>query len=1046
MSRPTTTDEIRKAYLDFFAERRHQIVPSSPLIPLLIDGTADETMLLTTAGMVQFKPYFTGEATPQNPRLASAQKCFRTSDIDSVGDATHLTFFEMLGNFSIGDYFKKEAIQWAWEFVTGVLGISPDRLWVTYYRPEAGEDGEEDLEARDFWLETTQGLLPESHVVPLGAKYNWWGPAGAEGPCGPCSEIHYSHDPANMTIDDLTGDSPRAVEIWNLVFTQFYCHRDGPRTKLPTPNIDTGMGLERTAMVMQDVRSTYQTDGFQYLLDAAANLAGTSYGPTPSPSPSTGEGRGEGEPSAHPEPPERQMPSPSALMGEGQGEGELSVRPEPVEGRADNETTDFALRVLAEHARSVTFLIADGVTPANEGRGYVLRRILRRAVRYARKACSEPSRRAAIEGLFLGKLAQAVIDRMSPVYPELERQRDFILTTISGEEEQFGRTLDAGLRLFSDTLLPLHQRFLDATKEIKQRLYSGDVLMKGPISNSDREKASKQVDIIAKRFALTVRPSWLVEAIAVELKNAIWRLDDAEEIHESARTLWGPEVFRLYDTYGFPPDISHDIARENGLEVDLEGFELELEKQRERSRAGSTFLRGTQPGPTGTVSAAFLAKDGQRTHFTGYDTLTQHTHVVGILVDGAPAQQATKGQQVEVILRDTPFYAEAGGQVGDAGFLTGSEGRVQVTDTQSPIPGLIAHVGEVIEGSVAVGQPVEAAVDAQRRADVVRNHTGTHLLHAALRKILGGHVRQAGSLVAPDRLRFDFTHPSAVRQADLAELEHLINNNVMANLPVSHRVMPYKEAIDQGALAFFGDKYGDEVRTCRIGGPADAGGEPDGREVVSFELCGGTHAYATGEIGLLHIESEGSVGAGTRRIEAVTGRGAEGLLSERHVLLESLAKQLQTAPGELTSRVAGLLDELDKERKRAASLERDLAKDQAGNLESQVQQVDGVAVVAAEVSASSNEALREMGDWIRDRMGSGVVVLGAVINERPAFVAMVTQDLVDQGYNAGNLIREVAKAAGGGGGGRPNLAQAGGKDASKLKEALALVPTLVKER
>ena len=890
MTRPTTIDEVRQAYLDFFQAKDHLVVPSASLIP-----AGDPTLLFTSAGMVQFKSYFSGEERPPRPRLVSSQKCFRTSDIDEVGDAKHLTFFEMLGNFSIGDYFKKEAIAWAWEFCTQVLQLPEERLWITVFL--------DDDEAEAIWREI--GVPPE-RILRYGEEHNYWGPAGEEGPCGPCSEIHYDYGEEYGPDATPAEGGERFVEIWNLVFTQFHQRRDGSRTPLPTPNIDTGMGLERTAAIMQGVRSVYQTDAFDYLVERGAELAKVRYG--------------------------------------------------------EDDAMDYALRVLAEHARAVTFLIADGVAPSNLGRGYVLRRILRRAVRYARKAGVPP-----VEGGFLSGMAEAVIQRMGPAYPELERERDFVFSVIRGEEQRFGETLETGVEL---------------------------------------------------------------------LDQIIARQADSQESGGSSPLLAGRDVFKLYDTYGFPPDITRDIAREHGLQIDMEGFEREMEAQRERGRASAKFGLSDAASPE-----AYQTLATGESRFTGYDSLRAETVVIGLLAGGAPVERASKGQQVEVVLRETPFYAEAGGQVGDTGQLRGPLGVVRITATHSPIQGLIAHAGEVTDGEIAVGEPVEASVDATRRDDVVRNHTGTHLLNAALRKVLGPHVRQAGSLVAPDRLRFDFSHPSAVTPAELQEIQALVNDTIMANLSVTHATMPYKEAVDQGALAFFGEKYGDTVRTCRIARRSENGGD----EVFSFELCGGTHTRATGEIGLLHVESEGSIAAGTRRIEAVTGRGADGALTQRHVLLESLAQQLQTSPAELTRRVASLLEDLDQERKRASSMERDLARRQAEALPAQAQTINGVTVLTAQVSAASPDALREMAGWLKERLGSAVIVLGADVNGRPSFVAMVTDDLTPKGYHAGNIVREVAKVADGGGGGRAEVAHAGGKDASKLQQALELVPRLVEQ-
>ena len=968
MTPPTTTDEIRKAYLDFFAERGHLVTPSSSLIPV-----GDPTLLLTSAGMVQFKSYFSGEAEPPNPRLASSQKCFRTTDIENVGDTKHLTFFEMLGNFSIGDYFKKEAIAWSWEFVTKVLELPEERLWVSVYL--------DDDEAEGYWREIG---VPAERIVRYGDEDNFWGPAGEEGPCGPCSEIHYDYGEeygADLTPAD---SGERFVEIWNLVFTQFYHHRDGTRTKLPAPNIDTGMGLERTATIMQGRISAYESDAFDYLLVGAAKLAGKSYG-------------------------------------------------------AD-EQTDYALRVLAEHARSVTFLIADGVTPSNEGRGYVLRRILRRAVRFARKA--------GIEGAFLGGLSVLVIEKMAHQYPELERERETVLSVIRAEEERFGQTLQQGMALL--------RGFLSAVEAADAKLAAAESNQGGRDGVGDALANLLEMDQVPDGGAEAVAgwpfiaPRLRFAADRAENIKRRWDAGDLDADRASRETCAalrgareavdllkaqtpGEVAFKLYDTFGFPLDITIDVAREHGMSVDVEGFERALEAQRERGRAAAKFGLGEKPSADVYRGLGFDASV-----FTGYESTEKETTLVALLVNGAPVERAARGDAVKVVLRETPFYAEAGGQVGDTGVIDGPHGQIAVESAHAPVAGLIVHAGEVLDGEVAAGESVKAVVNTVRRADVTRNHTGTHLLHAALRRVLGPHVRQAGSLVAPDRLRFDFSHPSGLSGDELREIERMVNGRVLDNLPVVHRQMGYQEAIDNGALAFFGDKYGDVVRTCRIGAP---GGEP-----FSFELCGGTHTGATGEIGLLHVESEGGIGAGTRRIEAVTGRGTEGVLSERHVLMESLAKQLQTAPADLQSRLAAVLEDLDRERKRAAALERDLAKRQADGLAGGAQDVDGVAVLASEVTASTMEALRGAADSLRRRIESGVIVLGSVIDGKPAFVATVSKDLTAEGYHAGNIIREVAKVAGGGGGGRPDMAQAGGKDASKLAEALALAPELVKKR
>ncbi len=874
MPEPKSIDEIRDAYLKFFESKKHQVVASSSLVPV-----GDPTLLLTTAGMVQFKSYFTGEQTPPNPRLASCQKCFRTTDIDSVGDIKHLTFFEMLGNFSIGDYFKKEAIDWAWEFVTGVLKLSPNNLWITYYK----EGNDEDLEARAFWIEAAKGKLSESHIVPLGKKYNWWGPAGEEGPCGPCSEIHYSFDPANTTLEDLTGDSSRAVEIWNLVFTQFNKDRQGNFTKLPKPNIDTGMGVSRTAMIMQDKRTVYDTDEFQPLIRKISQISGKEYG--------------------------------------------------------QDAAISHAMRVVAEHSRGISFLISDGVLPSNEGRGYVLRRILRRAVRYGRKL--------GLDRPFLGEMVDAVVTKLGAQYPQLLKDKAHILSVVLAEENRFRETLE-----------------------------SGGLILEQIINGKNGDKA-----------------------------------------------ISGKEAFELYATYGFPLDVTIDIATEQGFRVDTAAFQKEMEAHAEVSRAGANFGLGDK---SPSRYAALTHGHDHHVEFVGYERLREKTRILGMLVNGAPADKAGAGQEVEVILQSTPFYAEGGGQVGDSGEIRAPLGRISIVDTQKPVEKLFVHIGRVAEGEIRVGDTVDAEVDVTRRQSTMLNHTGTHMLHAALRQVLGTHVRQAGSLVEPERLRFDFTHPSAITRQQFMDIQHMVNQKTREDLNVHKHEMGYQEALSHGALAFFGEKYGDRVRVIEIGEHGHA---------FSTELCGGTHIERTGEIGILTLLAESSIGSGVRRIEAVTGKGAEEYYESLRARDIDMAQELKTTPQELPSRIKGLVAELDAERKRAASLERELARAKADALMANVQQVKGAKFVSGRINVSSPDALREAGDYIKTKLGSGVVVVGAVIADRPSFVAMVTPDLSKQ-FHAGNIVKQVAAVTGGTGGGRPELAQAGGKDAAKLDEAL----------
>ncbi|MDW8120137.1 MAG: alanine--tRNA ligase [Chloroflexota bacterium] len=898
-----TSDEIRRAFLDFFKGKGSLEVPSASLIP-----AGDPTLLFTTAGMVPFKPYFLGQAIPPARRLTSCQKCFRTTDIDAVGDYKHLTFFEMLGNFSVGDYFKKEAIAWAWEFVTQHMGLSPERLWITVYL--------EDDEAFRLWNEMVG--VPPHRIYRYGRKDNFWGPPGLEGPCGPCSEIHYDYGAhlgcgpmatpeevarAQREGTPVPGCHPncdrceRFVELWNLVFMQFFQDQEKRLTPLPAPNIDTGMGLERATAILQGKRTVYDTDVFQPLLQRVGDLAGKPYGQ------------------------------------------EASV--------------DYAMRVVAEHARGATFLIADGVVPSNEGRGYVLRRIIRRAIRFGRKV--------GLEGPFLGSVAQVVIERMGGVYPELATNQEFIRRVLSLEEERFTAVYEAGRTILEE-----------AIEGVRQKTPAGTA------------------------------PS----------------------------PLPGSLVFTLYDTYGFPPELTEEVAKERGLPgIDWEGFRREMEGQRERARAAARFGGGPQ-------ARIFLYESlGVRgTRFVGYHHLAQDSVVVGLLRGDQAVSAASQGDEVEVVLRETPFYPEGGGQVGDRGTIVGPAGSLAVVDTFSPIADLIVHRAKVVEGRIALGDSVRAEVDPQHRHDTARNHTATHLLHAALRKILGPHVRQAGSLVAPERLRFDFTHVQALTREELDAVESLVNRKVRENLPVRKRETAYLTAIQEGALAFFGDRYGERVRVVEVA---------DG-ERFSFEVCGGTHLERTGEIGLFLITSEASIGAGVRRIEAVTGRWAEALVRQRLATLQEVASLLETVPDQVPQRIRSLQEALEQERKRSAALERELARSRAVALLAQVQEVDGVRVLAARTDASSADALREMGDFLKEQMGGGLVVLGSIINGRPLLVAMATPDTVARGADAVTVVREAAKAIEGGGGGRPEMAQAGGKRPEGLDQALGRVPALVR--
>jgi alanyl-tRNA synthetase len=832
--------------------------------------------------MVQFKPYFLGEAVPPNRRLTSCQKCFRTTDIESVGDSTHLTFFEMLGNFSVGDYFKAEAISWAWEFVTKRLGLPEERLWITIFT--------HDDEAFGYWRKLG---VPEYKILRLGEKHNFWGPAGDSGPCGPCSEIHYDFGEkfgCGRATCAPGCDCGRFSEIWNLVFTQYNQDKDGRRTPLPRPNIDTGMGLERTAAVIQGKTSVYETDLFLPLLERVSELSGRKYGA--------------------------------------------------------NDSTAHAIRVVAEHSRGIAFLIADGVIPSNDGTGYVLRRLLRRAALFGQ--------RLGLDKPFLAETAKTTIENMGHIYPELGQRHSFILRVVELEEARFQETLSTGLELLDGIVA---------------------------------EAKSRGEDMIS-----------------------------------------GKEVFELYDTYGFPLELTREIAASRGFSVDLAGFEREMERQ--RARAQAAWKKVEMPVYPGGITPIVTSKG--KVEFVGYRTLSHKSVVASLLVDGKSVETITDGQEASLILEATPFYGEMGGQVGDTGEISSATGRFLVANTIQVPPDIIVHQGRVSRGSLTVGDEVEAVVDRERRLDIARNHTATHLLQFALRRVLGEHVQQRGSLVAPDRFRFDFSHLAAMLDEELRQVQHLVNEKIRQNLPVYDEAMPYKKAIEAGAIALFDEKYGDVVRVVRIGKPA-----------ISAELCGGTHVSATGDISFFQIIGESSIGAGLRRIEAVTGRGAEAFIDWQAASLTEIARSLGASPDDVKDKVGNLIDELDKERRQRLALERELAKNTAEALLSQVEVVNGVTVLAVRVPSSRLEALREMSDRLRERLKSGIIVLGSVYEDKPVFLAAVTADLVDRGYDAGKLVREVARVTGGGGGGKARLAQAGGKHKDKLDDALRLVKSLV---
>jgi alanyl-tRNA synthetase len=909
--KPTMTSaEIRQSFLDFFAGKRHLIVPSASLVPI-----DDPTLLFTNAGMNPFKNVFLGLSAPQAPRVADAQKCMRVSgkhnDLEDVGPSPyHHTFFEMLGNWSFGDYYKKEAINWAWELLVDVWGFSGDRLYATVFKDDKGEIPT-DSEAVAFW-ESETGILP-SHILYFGRKDNFWEMADT-GPCGPNSEIHYDRGPEFCDLQgvphhkcQVNGDCHRFVELWNLVFIQYNSLGGGVLEALPAQHVDTGAGFERLVMVMQGAASNYDTDVFTPIFDCIQELAGHA--------------------------------------------------------DSDAEANPIAYRVLADHSRASAFLIGDGVLPSNVGRGYVLRMIIRRAARFGRKlGFTQP---------FLAGVAEAVIATMGDHYRELRDRREHILKTITQEEERFSRTLDQGLA-------QLHKFLTD--------------------------------------------------------------------LPAGVTTLSGRDTFDLYATYGLPLEITRDVANEQGYAVDEEGFQKAMAAHRDLS--GGSVFEGFG-AELGFYAQLFdQLQDEGRLDVNGvdhnpYTTMEMKAPIVSLIREGERVNRAHKGDDVEVILRSTPFYVEAGGQVSDMGWIVSSAGseemdwQIRITDVHQPLPGFIVHVGTVIEGQPRQDQMGLARVDVHRRKDIRRNHTATHLLHRGLRQVLGDHVQQAGSLVAPDRLRFDFTHPAMLNDDELDRISRSVNEAILADYPVTTSHAPYEKALESGVIALFGEKYGDIVRVVRIG---------DRDAPISQELCGGTHVDETSDIGQFHILSEASVGAGLRRIEAVTGSAAQEWVADRVHLLDEAANYLACSPEEVDEKVASLLADVQAAHKEIDRLRQRLALRDFGRVMDQTSEVNGVNVLAAQVDVTEIDTLRQMTDWFRDRYSSGVVVLGAVIGDRPQLVAAVTPDIVDRGLRADVLIKDVARTVRGGGGGRPTLAQAGGRDAGRLGEALAEVVPLVKQR
>ncbi|MGD6841223.1 alanine--tRNA ligase [Bacillus infantis] len=874
--RNLTGSEIRRLFLEFFKEKGHSVEPSAPLVP-----HDDPSLLWINSGVATLKKYFDGRVIPENPRITNAQKSIRTNDIENVGKtARHHTFFEMLGNFSIGDYFKEEAIDWAWEFLTDErwIGFDKEKLSVTIHP--------EDEEAFSIW--TNKIGVPEERIIRL--EGNFWDIG--EGPSGPNTEIFYDRGPEygdDQNDPELYpgGENERYLEVWNLVFSEFNHNPDGTYTPLPKKNIDTGMGLERMASIVQNVATNFDTDLFMPIITAVEKISGSKYG--------------------------------------------------------ESAEQDTAFKVIADHIRTVAFAVGDGALPSNEGRGYVLRRLLRRAVRYAKQI--------NINRPFMFELVDVVGEIMEDFYPQVNEKAEFIKKVIKNEEERFHETLNDGLSILSSVI------------------------------KKEKEKGSNIIP--------------------------------------------GTDVFRLYDTYGFPVELTEEYAEEEGMKIDQDGFEAEMEGQRERARTARQDVGSMK------VQEGVLGDIKTESQFVGYEGLETKSAVAVIIKDGQVADAAGAGEEVQLILDQTPFYAESGGQIADKGVLEGDGVKVIIKDVQKAPNGQNLHSAVVESGILETGAGVTAKVDPDSRSKVIKNHTATHLLHQALKDVLGTHVNQAGSLVGPDRLRFDFSHFGQVKEDELEKIEQIVNEKIWNSLNVVIENKGIDEAKAMGAMALFGEKYGDIVRVVQVGD-------------YSLELCGGCHVRNTSAIGLFKIVSESGIGAGTRRIEAATGEAAYKLLKEQVNILSEAAALLKSSPRDVASRVDSLLGEMRQLQRENESLSAKLGNIEAGSLVSKAKEENGITYLAAKVQAADMNNLRNMADDLKQKLGSAVVVLGSVNEGKVNLIAAVTKDYIEKGYHAGKVIKEVAARCGGGGGGRPDMAQAGGKDPEKLESALQFVEEWVK--
>lgn len=869
-------NEIREKFLDFFKSKGHYIMPSFPLVPI-----NDKSLLLINAGMAPLKPYFTGQEIPPSARVATCQKCIRTGDIERVGKtARHATFFEMLGNFSFGDYFKEEIIPWAWEFTTSVLKLPQDKLWVTIYQ--------DDDEAFEIWNKKVG--VPSDRIVRMGKEDNFW--EIGQGPCGPSSEIYFDRGKDKGCKKEgckIGCDCDRFMEFWNLVFTQFDKDEEGNYNRLPKPNIDTGMGLERMAVVMQEADSIFEIDTMKRILSKVCQAANVKYG--------------------------------------------------------ENKNRDMSLRLITDHIRSVTFMVCDGIIPSNEGRGYVLRRLLRRAARHGKLM--------GIKDAYLWEICDIVIENSEKAYPELLEKREYIKKVIRLEEERFEETLDLGIVILND--------YINVLKS------------------------------------------------------------------EGRNVLPGDKAFKLYDTYGFPIELTMEILEEHGFNADIDEFnkEMNIQKVRARSAREETNYMGADSDIYMTLPPEITTK------FSGYDSMTQNGRILAIVRNGQLTGSAVKDDEASFILDNTSFYAEMGGQVGDKGFIEGKDFKIEISECRKTANAKIIHNGKLLYGEVKTGDSVKTVVDLTRRLNISRNHTATHILHEVLRQILGKHVEQSGSLVTQDRLRFDFTHFEAVSKEDLKSIEISINNKIMEALDVQTLETTQDEARKMGAMALFGEKYGSLVRVVKVGD-------------FSMELCGGTHVSNSASIGIFKLISENGVASGIRRIEAVTGNGALEYVESLDNNLKELAEIMKTPVKDLLKKAESLISDLKSKEKIIEDFKTKMSLDAASDLTGNAVDIKGVKVVTAIIDLDI-DALRDLGDRLRDKLGKSVIVLASKRDDKIIFISMASKDAVEKGAHCGNIVKEVAKIAGGGGGGKPDMAQAGGKDPEKIDEALKTVYNIVEK-